>query len=304
MMFIIHSKKPFANRAATEIDGLFTDDDYSVTMLEWLKDTHTSIEWAGRCRVGANWNSWRYHADPFHRLYFIFSGKARGHLEDKPLLLRPGHYYLFPAGARLFLNRPEKEMDHLWVHFQCRVLAGLNIFHLVTTPLSIAEKHIPYLTPNLLPGLSDYDQNKNDGGLHLHIKGFLYSVISQFLRRGTMRGNTRAIQDMEKYRPVFDYIESHLHQPVMTSELAGLMNQNATYFANCFRERFGLAPKDYLIRRRLTRSQEALLHSELPVKAIAGAAGYSDPFFFSRLFKKHMGVSPRTYRQQKRMLLP
>ena len=59
----------------------------------------------------------------------------------------------------------------------------------------------------------------------------------------------------------------------------------------------GVSTKEYLTRYRLSRACELLRHAPLSVDEIAAEVGYPDALTFSRLFKKHIGVSPAKYRK-------
>lgn len=69
-----------------------------------------------------------------------------------------------------------------------------------------------------------------------------------------------------------------------------------------FRRRFhaamGCGPKEYILRRRLSLAKERLTLTRWDIAAIAFEAGFKDPFYFSRLFKRKEGMSPRLFRQQ------
>jgi AraC-like DNA-binding protein len=53
---------------------------------------------------------------------------------------------------------------------------------------------------------------------------------------------------------------------------------------------------EYFIRMKLEKACSALYHSEMKIKDIASMLGYEDPYYFSRLFKKHLNMSPFQYR--------
>ena len=57
-----------------------------------------------------------------------------------------------------------------------------------------------------------------------------------------------------------------------------------------------MSPQEYLMKRRIERALELLADPELAVTEIAQAVGYYDVLQFSRIFKKHMGISPSQYR--------
>ena len=70
-----------------------------------------------------------------------------------------------------------------------------------------------------------------------------------------------------------------------------------SYLRKLFREAFGHSPVDYFNRLRIdyTKRQLVLYHSVRSIREIAMAAGFSDPYYFSRLFRKYEGKSPRQY---------
>ena len=66
-----------------------------------------------------------------------------------------------------------------------------------------------------------------------------------------------------------------------------------------FQAEFCCSPSDYLTRFRIQRACQLLLHSSLSVSAVAVSAGFADPFYFSRAFRREVGCSPSAYRTQK-----
>jgi AraC-like DNA-binding protein len=99
---------------------------------------------------------------------------------------------------------------------------------------------------------------------------------------------------------VIDYMLSHLGQSVSLDELAEQAGQPRSSFVRRFREKTGYAPIDYFIRLKVQKACQLLETTELQVAEISHALGYSDPYYFSRLFKKFMRVSPTFYRAQPR----
>jgi AraC-like DNA-binding protein len=67
---------------------------------------------------------------------------------------------------------------------------------------------------------------------------------------------------------------------------------------NLFKHATGLAPIEYFLRTKIYAASQDLYFSKLPVQDIAGAYGIEDPYYFSRLFKKIMGLSPKNYRNR------
>ena len=62
----------------------------------------------------------------------------------------------------------------------------------------------------------------------------------------------------------------------------------------------GLPPARWLLEARLRKAQNELMANDSTIAAVAQSVGFADPFHFSRMFRRHLGVSPRSFRQQGR----
>ena len=96
------------------------------------------------------------------------------------------------------------------------------------------------------------------------------------------------------------YIEEHYRSPITLELLGELLGCSPRQLLRKFRAERNVSPIDYLIGTRLRKAKELLVSTDAPLKDIAESVGYSDSYYFSRLFKKHMGVSPIHYREQRR----
>ena len=79
---------------------------------------------------------------------------------------------------------------------------------------------------------------------------------------------------------------------------------NIDYARRCFFRETGFTPKEYLLNLRLSYAKKLLLQDNfISVEWVAFTCGFNDAFYFSALFKKRFGLSPRTYRNR-RLLTP
>jgi len=97
-------------------------------------------------------------------------------------------------------------------------------------------------------------------------------------------------------RRVREYIEAHLEQNSGLEVLAEIAGLSPSHFARAFKRSEGMAPHDYLVRRRLHRALELLAGTDLSLSAIAYASGFCDHGHFTRRFRQHFGVTPSRYR--------
>ena len=77
------------------------------------------------------------------------------------------------------------------------------------------------------------------------------------------------------------------------------MGFNLDYFRRCFKEDFGTTPHEHLTDMRIELAKKTLRDDAiLSIERIAYLCGYSDSFYFSKVFKKHTGLTPRDYRKK------
>lgn len=93
------------------------------------------------------------------------------------------------------------------------------------------------------------------------------------------------------------YMRQHLERTLTVPELARQAGLSASHYAALFRTQTGRPPIVFFNSLKVQRACQQLLHSALSVKEIARQLGIEDAYYFSRLFTKVMGNSPRQYRQ-------
>ena len=92
------------------------------------------------------------------------------------------------------------------------------------------------------------------------------------------------------------HVDSTLTVEAMARE-AGL---SVTHFTRLFSQQTGFAPMEHFIRMKMQRACRYLTLTPHSIKEVASRIGYDDPYYFSRSFRKIMGVPPTAYRQSKR----
>lgn len=93
-----------------------------------------------------------------------------------------------------------------------------------------------------------------------------------------------------------EVINTHLYSGLSVSKLAELCNMSESSFKREFRDIYEDTPIHYINSKRLERAKELLLISDQAVSTIAYELGFSDPAYFSRLFKKKFAVAPSSLR--------
>jgi AraC-like DNA-binding protein len=99
---------------------------------------------------------------------------------------------------------------------------------------------------------------------------------------------------------IIEYMRSRLHEPVRLQEFAQETGLSVSHFSEKFREQVHQSPMSYFTQLKIRAACRLLDLTDKPVKVVAMETGYTDPYYFSRVFKKVMGVSPDKYRAIKK----
>ena len=99
-------------------------------------------------------------------------------------------------------------------------------------------------------------------------------------------------------RRAIDYIEENYQKDISLNELSEELNISSYYFSKLFKDETGEGFVEYLTRRRVDEAKALLKDPEKSIKEIGIACGYSDPNYFSRIFKKATGITPTEYKER------
>ncbi|MCR8641650.1 AraC family transcriptional regulator [Paenibacillus sp. N1-5-1-14] len=97
-----------------------------------------------------------------------------------------------------------------------------------------------------------------------------------------------------------NYIDVHYGEALTVDELAGVAELSAKYFVDLFKKTYGRSIGDYITDVRLGHAKLLMTQTDARLRDIAHQVGYQDEFYFSRKFKKNIGISPSAYVKKRR----
>jgi AraC-like DNA-binding protein len=212
-------------------------------------------------------------------------------------ILSPGDLVWLPSGKpHAYRASAERPWSILWVHFagsECdgwRDLLFGNDPRLLcrVPPERMGELSLDRIHAILEKGHSLVDLAEAAGAFR--------QSLSALARLRSWPGATpsaraRVAACVEKLRTGWN----HVHR---LEELAIQAGVSVSHFSTLFRMETGCSPIDFLIRQRIAHAARLLATTEGSVSSVAATIGCEDPYYFSRQFRRVMGVSPRAYRKK------
>lgn len=253
---------------------------------------------------------------PYWRLYWNRSGRAWV-VYNKTIYLRPEKLILIPPntpfasdiehsavpagqpyslrGGRVESSSMEEDMLnegtvlHLFIHFTLGHpydSISPDIFVFDVNPMQ--QKLLLSITRQLIAGQVRFEQA---GSLELH--SLLFSLLHQ-LPATTWKSRNLDYRIHQGIR----YMEQHIRETeISNSQLARMGGMSVNAYARLFKEQTSYSPRKYLNRMRVEKACNLLHHSELSIDQIASACGFSDRYYFTRIFTRTMKISPGAYRK-------
>ena len=135
---------------------------------------------------------------------------------------------------------------------------------------------------------------KHDGYYH-KCMSLIYTVLSE------IEQIDRSYLSDKKYsiiKPAIEYIDNNfMSGDIDCSFLSNLCGVSYSYFKRLFLMKFQLSPIKYITKKRISYACDLLVSNKYSVSDIASMTGYSDVYYFSRVFKENTGMSPLEYKK-------
>ena len=226
-----------------------------------------------------------------NELIYNLSGYSRVLFNGKELMNTPGSIRFLPI-CDLYEYRVERieRGECIDVFFDTDVPISDEAFMLDTSKRESLEPLFKKLFCSFVA---------RDEGYRFECMSLLYKIFSE-LEKSSYIPESK----FKLIKPALDIIQSDfLTREIHTCELAHAAGISETYLKRLFGERFGVPPKRYIIQMKINHATELLRLGGYTVTQISEMSGFSDTGFFSRQFKKYMGITPtgfvKKYRSSK-----
>ncbi len=98
-------------------------------------------------------------------------------------------------------------------------------------------------------------------------------------------------------RKAMAFVQQNFHEPISRQDLARHVGMSEDYLTYCFRQELGMTPIAFLNRYRITQAKRLLKETDRTITEIALDVGFSDSGYFSRVFRREVGLSPEAFRR-------
>lgn len=130
----------------------------------------------------------------------------------------------------------------------------------------------------------------------LQVRGVFYQFVHRLLYQ--MQSNAEEMNQHSLAEQVLRFLSQNYQESKSIESLSSLLNYSPQHLSRKFKEQTGLSPIEFVTKLRIEKAQFLLMTTEASLQEIASNVGYSDLFYFNRMFKKHMGIAPGQFRNK------
>lgn len=248
-------------------------------------------------------------------IIYVTRGSLNLGINDVPIRMEQGEVQFINGGdVHYFLASPDSERVVIQFDlnlFQEVAVLGGNDYPLrdLFTEMELSSPSWPEAAAAkikaLIESIYEEDTQRREGYAYL-IKARMFELLTVIMREVPKRRIrkqpkfseetlSQSRETLERLERIFSYVEQHYQEAITLSEVARYMGFSPYYFTKLFKKNTGMTFVAFLTEYRLNKAKWILLNEDLPMSAVAEAAGFGSVKTFHHLFKEATGISPLKY---------
>ncbi|RXZ84071.1 AraC family transcriptional regulator [Paenibacillaceae bacterium] len=242
----------------------------------------------------------------FYLMHHIISGRGTFTCKDEQHELGPGQIFMIePEQLVSYVSDAHDPWQYRWIAF-----AGVEADAIIRTAGFLPDQPVHSRADDrriaVLFNLIRRAFRESGRAAHLQAAGYLQLLMAALADNApheTGKAFVRHDEGEQLMQQMLHYLSTQYAEPVSIERMADTLGYSRAYLSRLFKRSSGLTPVTFLLHYRLDKARQLLRgRQELTIEQVAASAGFQDPLYFSKQFRRIHGQSPSAYREAMRNL--
>lgn len=234
-----------------------------------------------------------------HELFLVAGGKGHITVERKRYSVKKGMLFYFKPDILHSIETDLSEpLNFLSVHFSFVHVNFCDNKWSLTTENKALKLHSMQEIKDYYPIFDTFRKLVETWSIKLPSYEFLSKTLLQQLLfeiyDNLKRQNTNYSKTI-KVEKIIKYMNENINAAVTLTELSEIVLLSPTYLSRTFKETTGYSVIEFFNKMKIDKAKELIIEGDKKIKEVSEALGFKDEFYFSRLFKKIAGISPKEF---------
>ena len=222
--------------------------------------------------------------------YYSINSSKREKLSSHEIILFP------PNVPISYMSSKENPWSVYWVHFNGPFYHAFHnniASHLPLRVSDVSGKRIIEIFKQCFSILkTNYEAEEY---LHLcQLTASMFTLINCMRKKYSIKTG----EGNSAFNRAIEFMHNHINTMITREQILAETGISSSQLTRLFKQETGMPPIDYFLRLKINAASRDMCLSRLPVYEIAGIYGFNDPLYFSRVFRKTTGLSPRQFRDR------
>ena len=244
--------------------------------------------------------TYRKRGLPENFIFYCVDGHGWYKIENERFEVSPNEFFILPQNKEHAYGSDEaKPWSIYWIHFGGTSLPDFN-------EMPVVKEHFRPMyikTSDTILSLFTSIYKTLESGYSTDNLAFSNMCLSHYLTLFIYNAKHFQITSQAKSNIIDDairFMQEHINNNVTLQDLCSHFHYSPSRFSGLFKQKTGYSPIDYFIQLKMQKASQLLDFTNQPIKDIAAIFGFDDPYYFSRRFRKTIGLSPKKYRSIKK----
>ena len=235
-----------------------------------------------------------------HEMIFICEGNGHIVIGENRYPIKKGMLFYIPPGVQQTVEPRAQNPEHyITVHFSCSRMVlepdgkwkyreNIQTLHQPTAQKIMDYTPVEELFEKLLDAWND------KGPSYEFVAGTLLRQLFVLVSQNNKRQSKNHAISL-KIEQTIEFMRQNINGKVTLEELSGVTQLSKFYLSRAFKEATGYPIITYFNKMKIDKAKELLIEGDKKVKEVAYELGYTNEFYFSRIFKRFEGSSPTEF---------